>query len=116
MTNSIWLIVASMLATVAGVVVQKLVDSITGQRAKDVLDKERKNIEDEYTKIRRDLKDETKALNNEVKLLQVENIALQKECNKLEYRFKFCERQFELLRHYCPQLLEGLPPMDTEDE
>lgn len=118
MTSSMWLIVASMLATVAGVVVQKIVESITGQQAKLLLDKERAKIVTENAQMRKHLVEKINLLEEKIERLQEENIALLKDSHKLELDYMYCKKQFDWLQKCNPALFENCPNfgLDIDNE
>ena len=112
MSSSMWLIVASMLATVAGVVVNKVVESITGQQAKNTLDKERARINAEYAQMRKQLQERIEELEAKLEAMQAENLRLIKETTKLELEYKICRQQFAWLHMCNPKLFESCPNLD----
>ena len=112
MSSSMWLIVASMLATVAGVVVNKVVESITGQQAKNALDKERARINAEYAQMRKQLQERIEELEAKLEAMQAENLRLIKETTKLELEYKICRQQFAWLHKCNPKLFESCPNLD----
>lgn len=116
MSSSLWLVVASMLATVAGVVVQKIVESITGQQAKVALDKERARINAEYAQMRKQLQDRIEELEERIERMHDENIALLKETTKLEMEYKFCKQQFQWLHKCNPKMFESCPNLGLLEE
>lgn len=109
MSSSLWLIVASMLATVAGVVVHKIIESIVGQQAKDALDKERARVRSEYTSMRKQLQAKIDELEARVEQLQDENNALLRETSKLEMEYTLCKQQFAWLHKCNPALFANCP-------
>ena len=112
MSSSMWLIVASMLATVAGVVVNKVVESITGQQAKNALGKERARINAEYAQMRKQLQERIEELEAKLEAMQAENLRLIKETTKLELEYKICRQQFAWLHKCNPKLFESCPNLD----
>lgn len=113
MSSSMWLVVASMLATVAGVAVNKVVESITGQQAKNALDKERARINAEYAAMRKQLQERIEELEARIEKLQLDNIAIMKENTKLEFEYRICKQQFAWLHKCNPKLFESCPNMDV---
>ena len=115
MTNSMWLVVASMLATVAGVVVNKIVESITGQQAKNALDKERAKITAEYTQMRKQLQERIGDLEKSIEKLHNDNMAIMRDNIRLELEYRFCKQQFAWIRKCNPKMFESCPNMDVMD-
>ena len=115
MPTSMWFIVGSILATIAGVVVQKLIEGITGQQTKAALDKERKKLEDEYASIRIQLQEKTEELEGKVLKLQEENLSLMKESMRLELEQEYCSKQLAWLRQCNPTLFENCPFLSEEN-
>lgn len=116
MSSSMWLIIASMLATVAGVVVNKVVESITGQQAKNALDKERVRINAEYALMRKQLQARIEELEIRIEKLQATNSEIMKENTKLELEYRICKQQFAWIRKCNPKMFESCPNMDVLEE
>lgn len=115
MSSSMWLIVASMLATVAGVVVNKVVESITGQQAKNALDKERARINAEYAQMRKQLQERIEELEEKIEKLHAANAEIMRENTKLELEYSLCRQQFAWIRKCNPKMFESCPNMDVID-